>query len=89
MLYVYSTPWGDRRAISREPVPHLVVDLVRTFEDEDESLAWQLLHSLQPARERVETTGVGRRGRLPTGGLWQPELRFLDQAPLLKHRVHV
>jgi len=46
MIYVYSTPWGDRRAIRRQPIPHLALDLAEALRDDEEDRAWELLHSL-------------------------------------------
>ncbi len=40
MFYIYSTPRGDRRCISREELPWLVLDFVQAFEDQEEERAW-------------------------------------------------
>ncbi len=49
MIYIYSTPDGRRRCISREEIPWLVLDFVQAFPDEEEERAWGLLGALRPA----------------------------------------
>ena len=46
MIYIYSTPDGQRRCFSREELPRLTRDFVQAFPDEEDDRAWELLHSL-------------------------------------------
>jgi len=56
MIYLYSTPHGERVHLSREEMPELVMDFVGTYRDDEEDRAWDTLRSIWDigeARRRV------------------------------------